>query len=90
MYYQLPNGKVVKMSLEEFLELTDADIQFLMSIDYGDHIIDPFHGSAVEKTSNREYDFSFLSNDEDVSLDSISSDDTPFDDLIDLSEDTDL
>ena len=78
------------MSLEEFLELTDADIQFLMSIDYGDHIIDPFHGSAVEKTSNREYDFSFLSNDEDVSLDSISSDDTPFDDLIDLSEDTDL
>lgn len=78
------------MSLEEFLELTDADIQFLMSIDYGDHIIDPFHGSAVEKTSNREYDFSFLPNDEDVSLDSISSDDTPFDDLIDLSEDTDL
>lgn len=78
------------MSLEEFLELTDADIQFLMSIDYGNHIIDPFHGSAVEKTSNREYDFSFLPNDEDVSLDSISSDDTPFDDLIDLSEDTDL
>jgi hypothetical protein len=47
MYYQLTTGKVVKLSLEEFLELTDADVQFLMSIDYGDHIIDPFHGSAV-------------------------------------------
>jgi hypothetical protein len=90
MYYQLPSGKVVKMSLEEYLELTDADVQFLMSIDYGDHIIDPFHGSAVEKTSSREYDFSFLPNDEDVSLDSIASDDAPFDDLIDLSEDTEL
>ena len=90
MYYQLPSGKVVKMSLEEFLELTDADVQFLMSIDYGDHIIDPFHGSAVEKTSHKEYDFSFLSGDDDISLDSIASDDTPFDDLIDLSEDTDL
>jgi hypothetical protein len=90
MYYQLSNGKVVKLSLEEFLELTDADVQFLMSIDYGDHIIDPFHGSAVEKTSHKEYDFSFLSSDDDISLDSIASDDTPFDDLIDLSEDTDL
>lgn len=88
MYYQLPNGKVVKLSLEEFLELTDADIQFLMSIDYGDHIIDPFHGSAVETTSHKEYDFSFLPNDEDISIDSISSDDTPFDDIIDLTGET--
>lgn len=76
------------MSLEEYLELTDADVQFLMSIDYGDHIIDPFHGSAVERTSNKEYDFSFLPNDEDISLDSIASDDAPFDDIIDLTEDT--
>jgi hypothetical protein len=87
MYYQLPSGKVVKMSLEEYLELTDADVQFLMSIDYGDHIIDPFHGSAVEKTSHKEYDFSFLPMDEDISLDSIASDDTPFDDVIDLTGD---
>ncbi len=78
------------MSLEEYLELTDADVQFLMSIDYGDHIIDPFHGSAVERTSNKEYDFSFLPNDEDISLDSIASDDAPFDDIIDLTEDTEL
>jgi hypothetical protein len=90
MYYQLPNGKVVKLSLEEYLELTDADVQFLMSIDYGDHIIDPFHGSAVENTSHKEYDFSFISSDDDVSLDSIASNDVPFDDIIDLAEDTEL
>jgi hypothetical protein len=90
MYYQLTTGKVVKLSLEEFLELTDADVQFLMSIDYGDHIIDPFHGSAVENTSRREYDFSFIPSDDEISLDSIASDDEPFDDIIDLTEDTEL
>ena len=90
MYYQLTTGKVVKLSLEEFLELTDADVQFLMSIDYGDHIIDPFHGSAVENTSLKEYDFSFIPSDDEISLDSIASDDEPFDDIIDLTEDTEL
>jgi hypothetical protein len=40
MLYQLPNGKVVHLSIEEYLELTDLDIQFLMSIDYGEHIIE--------------------------------------------------
>jgi hypothetical protein len=90
MYYQLTTGKVVKLSLEEFLELTDADVQFLMSIDYGDHIIDPFHGSAVENTSHKEYDFSFIPTDDEVSLDSIASDDEPFDDIIDLTEDPEL
>ena len=42
MLYQLPNGKVVNLSLEEFLELTDLDVQYLMSLDFGEHIIDPF------------------------------------------------
>jgi hypothetical protein len=89
MYYQLQNGKVVKLSIEEYLELTDLDVQFLMSIDYGDHIADPFHGSAVETNSVKEYDFSFLSTDE-VDLNDIPSNDIPFDDIIDLSEETDL
>lgn len=59
-----------------------------MSIDYGDHIIDPFHGSAVEKTSSKTYDFSFIPNDDDISIDNIPSDDTPFDDVIDLTGET--
>jgi hypothetical protein len=31
MQYQLPNGKVIYLSIEQFLEMTDQDIQFLMS-----------------------------------------------------------
>ena len=84
MYYQLQNGKVVYLSIEQYLELTDLDIQYLMSIDYGEHIVDPFTGSAVEKTSQKEYDFDFISVDDDE-VNNILSDDEPFDDIIDIS-----
>jgi hypothetical protein len=83
MYYQLPNGKVVTITIEEYLELTDLDVQFLMSVDYGEFIVDPFTGSAVEKNSKKEYDFEFLSHD-DVDINNIPDDGIAFDDIIDL------
>lgn len=84
MYYQLQNGKVVYLSIDEYLELTDLDIQYLMSIDYGEFIVDPFTGSAVEKTSQKEYDFDYVSTD-DEDINNIVSDDDPFDEIIDIS-----
>jgi len=90
MQYQLPNGKVVHLSIEEYLDLTDEDVQYLMSIDYGEHIRDPFAGSAVEKnTRDKYYDFDFLSQD-DEDLNDVISDDQPFDDIIDLSDNLDM
>lgn len=84
MIYQLPNGKVIQLTIEEYLALTDLDIQYLMSIDYGEHIIDPFLGSAVEKnTREKHIDTDFLSL-EDYDLNDIPSDDFLFDDIIDL------
>jgi len=86
MLYQLPNGKVVHLSIEEFLDLTDLDIQFLMSIDYAEHIIDPFTGSVVEKNTREKYiDTDFLPL-EDYDLNDMPSDDLPFDDIIDLED----
>jgi hypothetical protein len=87
MYYQLPNGKVVTITIEQYLEITDLDIQYLMSIDYGEHIIDPFTGSAVETNSYKEYDFDFVSSDE-YDINDIADDSLPFDDIIDLSAET--
>jgi len=87
MYYQLPNGKVITITIEQYLEITDLDIQYLMSIDYGEHIIDPFTGSAVEKNSNKEYDFDFVCSDE-YDINEIADDSLPFDDIIDLSAGT--
>jgi hypothetical protein len=84
MYYQLQNGKVVYLSIEQYLELTDLDIQYLMSIDYGEYVLDPFAGSAVENNNQKEYDFEFISID-DEEVNDIISDDEPFDDIIDIS-----
>lgn len=61
-----------------------------MSIDYGESVINPFYGSSVDLNETQKvYDFDFVaSTDEDVL--NIPSDDQPFDDIIDLSEDLDL
>ena len=86
MLYQLPNGKVIHLTIEEFLDLTDQDIQYLMSIDFGEHIRDPFTGSAVEKNTREKYiDTEFIPM-EDYDLNDIPSDDLPFDDIIDLED----
>mgnify|MGYP003638201320 CR=1 FL=1 len=58
MLYQLQNGKVIYLSIEEFLDLTDEDIQYLMALNAGDYITDPFSGSAMKKnTKKKRYDF---------------------------------
>jgi hypothetical protein len=88
MLYQLPNGKVIHLSIEEYLDLTDEDIQYMMSLDFGEHIHNPFTGSAVDKNIKEKfYDFEFLAED-DEEINNIISDDVPFDDIIDLSDNT--
>jgi len=89
MLYQLPNGKVIYLSLEQYLELTDEDIQYLMSLNAGEYALNPFTDSAIsENTKEKYYDFDYLPDDE--SIDDIISDDEPFDDIIDLSGPLDI
>lgn len=89
MQYQLPNGKVINLSLDQFLDMTDEDIQYLISKEYGEYIRDPFNGSAVEDNKQEKYyDFDYLADDE--SEDNVISDDEPFDDIIDLSDPLDI
>ena len=90
MYYQLPNGKTVYLTVEEYLELSDLDIQYLVSIDYGESVLNPFYGSCVDKQeTTKVYDFDFVASTDEDAL-NIPSDEQPFDDIIDLSEDLDL
>ena len=89
MLYQLPNGKVIFLTVEQYLELTDEDIQYMMSIDHGEHATNPFTDSAVvQNTKEKYYDFDYLADDE--SSDNIVSDDEPFDDIIDLTGPLDM
>jgi len=82
--YQLPNGKTIYLTIEEYLGLTDADVQYLISLNCGDALLDPFYGSAVEKnTKEKFYDFDYLPNDDDE-INNIPSDDEPFDEIVDL------
>jgi hypothetical protein len=85
MLYQLPNGKVIHLTVEQFLDLTDLDIQHLIALDAGDHMINPFSESAVNiNTKEKYYDFDYVSLDDDE-IQNYKSDDQLFDDIIDLS-----
>lgn len=49
MIYQLPNGKVINLTIEEYLDLDDQDIQYLMSINAGNYATSLFYGSVIRK-----------------------------------------
>jgi hypothetical protein len=54
MLYQLPNGKTINISFEDFLELTDENIQYLVSINYGEVVLSPFYKSSLtERKQNK-------------------------------------
>jgi hypothetical protein len=91
VYYQLPNGKTVYLTIEEFLSLTDQDIQYLVSLDYGESILNPFSGSAVDKCQqDKHYDFDYLNMEEYEEPGNISTssytEDTSYDEIIDIPD----
>lgn len=48
MFYNLPNGKVIEISVEQYLEMSDEEFEYLLSINFGDNIENPFFGSVLE------------------------------------------
>lgn len=42
MKYQLKTGRTVSITLEQFLSMTDADIENMVASDLGHYIEDPF------------------------------------------------
>ena len=60
MIYQLPTGKIVYLSLEEYLNLTHEDVQYLEE--------DPFDESIDYQPDNEEIDI-----DTTISLDNLDN-----------------
>jgi hypothetical protein len=58
MLYQLPNGKVISITIEEYISLTDEDVQDLVALNLGKHPTSHWHGSAIKfpKTQVNEED----------------------------------
>jgi hypothetical protein len=52
MLYQLPNGKVIEISTEQFVEMSDEELEYLVAYNYGDVVENPWHGSILTKPSS--------------------------------------
>jgi hypothetical protein len=51
MLYQLPNGKVIEISTEQFVEMTDEELEYLIAYNYGEVQENPWFGSVLSKQS---------------------------------------
>ena len=59
MIYQLPNGKVLYISLEEYLSLTDDELKEVTQVYIGDEPSNKSFNKTTERESiNRDIDYS--------------------------------
>jgi len=52
--YQLPNGKVINISVELYLDLTDQDIQDLIAGNYGEYPTSNWVDSAIKRPNKNQ------------------------------------
>ncbi len=55
MLYNLPNGKTIYITIEEYLNLTDQDIQDLVALNFGEYI-DPYKKSLSDQSDLNKID----------------------------------
>lgn len=55
MLYQLPNGKVIEISTEQFVDMTDEELEYLIAYNYGDVQENPWFGSVLIKQVKEEF-----------------------------------
>ena len=62
MLYQLPNGRVIEMSTEQYLDMSDEELEYLIAFNYGEMQENPWHGSILSKhdTTSIPDDFEIL------------------------------
>jgi hypothetical protein len=58
MFYQLPNGRVIEISTEQYLEMSDEELEYLIAYNYGDVVENPWHGSVLNKQERDTDDIS--------------------------------
>lgn len=81
MFYQLPNGKVIEMTTEQFVEMSDEELEYLIAFNYGDVLENPWMGSVLSKHDMNMFD--------DIELPEIT-DITEIDKLKDLDADYEI
>lgn len=84
MIYQLPTGKIVYISLEVYLDLTEEDIQFMIAHANGNSPNNPFHGTAMKASSKDKSEDETDEEPHDNSIDYWADDDEAFEEPVDL------
>lgn len=54
MIYQLPNGKCVEMSIEQYLRMSDDELKNMVAYNLGEEFNDPFIFSVLRHGPARE------------------------------------
>ena len=95
MLYQLPNGKVVNLTIDQFLDMTDEDIQYMMSMNAGDHVNSPWYGSIIAKNKSKDPEENFdksmdYEDEEQDKSHGVGIDDPALDDFPELPDDPSL
>lgn len=82
MLVQLTNGRTVYMTVDEYLNLTHDEEQFLISINYGEVVTNPFFSQFSGKRSR---DLDLEEEEDDPEYDIIE--DSAIDDFFDIPDD---
>jgi hypothetical protein len=56
LLYQLPNGKVIEMTIEQYIELTDEDLEYIIAFNYGEFIENIWSDSIINKSNECSQD----------------------------------
>jgi len=48
MLYQLPDGRVINLSVEDYLSMSDQELQNLAGLNIGRYATSPWDGSAIK------------------------------------------
>jgi RNAse (barnase) inhibitor barstar len=75
MIYQLPNGRIIHMTLEQYLDLTDEELHELASLgdNFTSEVNDPFFQSVLKGNSKSKADkIVYKTNESEPGLDEVA------------------
>lgn len=56
MLYQLPSGKTIELTIEQYLMMTDEDIEYLIAYGHGEEFNNPWRGSSLDNPKKESKD----------------------------------
>ena len=78
MLYQLPNGKCIEISTEQYLRMSDEELNLYLAYNMGEEVNDPFALSVLRHGPADKIDLS------EIIEDSVVDDEDDIEDLTDI------